>query len=174
MNVNIDRIERYILHDYKKPKKSCFVEKQWLTAGYVCCFIGILFLVVPPYLYLSYMENIHIHHYFLLLLLIPIVAIVTIKICNRSMNNSKWDHELKNSDVGNWGGVAGLLGFILARGLPRNIFAMIILVGSAVLILVLASAACQKFHKVYLIRKYAPYFKDERLRSQATPTEPNL
>ena len=177
MSVNISRLERYILYGFDCKhgflsdfKEEPSVKKRFLRRGFWRCVIMVFGFAVLFFWVLPRIENIDNYPFFLLLLLVPIIAIFTILLCNRSMNSSKWDANPKPSAATKWyvalTPLLGLLLFIFPRDnwIPQGMHTMIVFVLFMFFGLECVVTACKCFHKLYLIRKYAPYFRDERLR----------
>ena len=170
MNINISRLEKYILYDFglytfgSKPSAKNYFLRLSFTG---CIVIGLLLLFLF-FSVLPRIENISPHFLlFLLLLLIPITAALTIKMCNRSMNSAKWDTNSGISAAKKWviklsEWLVALSAWPVLRALQNATIELAFFTLGG---LWCVRFTCKYFHKVYLIRKYAPYFHDERLRA---------
>jgi len=170
----------YSLVDHKTGRN---IKKFHLLGGCVFCLFAIFFVLGGPLIFLSNIENVYLYNFFLTwsflpIIALPIIPLVTVKKNNRSMNSSRWDstpeqlsadltkRKLKSGGIS--GGAIGVMVLFLSQTVDQDIFAAMILVLGVVMGVASFSFACKHFHAAYVIGKYAPYFKDERLRG---PTE---
>ena len=172
MNVDIEKVEKFVSHDDVLKAGGC-IRKHWLRFGVGGSFFVVLFYVIA---FMRLSRYVNIYPFFLTLLLIPVTIMLAIKLQKNSMNTLAYEkkpHPLYAA----LSGPAAIFTLIILRNLniPDDTFPGIMLFFALVVLgLFSILVACGGFYKVYLIRKYAPYFKDERLRGKDTPTEPNL
>ena len=171
MSIDISRLERYILNDFGlmhdlggyKPKEESSVENYYSRWGLIYCGVMVLCFALSFFSVLPLIAHIHTYRFFWLLLLVPLVAVGTIKMCIRSIGSSKWDTTSGISAATiRIIRIVYLLAFLLAVLIPQG--TIIDFVFYTFLGLCCVVIASKYLHKAYLIRKYAQYFKDERLR----------
>ena len=171
MSVDIEKVEKYILLGFDSgkspPIKKLSFKNNLLAIGFLCCLLS-WGVFIMAYRELPNIENIYIYHFYGVLALIPVAAVLSIIICKKIIN--KADYE----DKPIYKIFIALLPVIVF--IPLSIFLFtaqqdaiatvsffVFAVGGLICVLV----ACGFFYKVYLIRKYAPYFKDWRIRRPA-------
>ena len=164
----IDKIEQFALYRYV-PEKKQVDKKFWLSRSCICFFIAV-FCFVMAFVILAGVENINIFPFYWTLLLIPICPVLAIKRCESAINKASHEEKPYQIVMRVFAPVACVITAIfLDRNLQRDTNSIVIGVVSLLGGLLTVYAACSMFYRVYLIRKYAPYFKDERLRGEAAP-----
>jgi len=164
---NIEKIKKFVLY-YYVPKKKPVNKSYWLSRGYLFCFTTVICFVMA-FVILAGIENINIYPFYWSLLLIPIIAILSIKICKNTINKADYKHKPYQAvliSVGPFVGVI-IMWFVQQSLTPdaySTLVGVMVLFGGGLSVYY----AYSFFYRVYLIRKYAPYFKDERLLE---PTE---
>ena len=166
MNVDMEkneRIEKFVLYGCKSKrnvKDHLFFRQLLGCFGAVICFaLGLAAI--------SGIANINIYHFFWSLLLIPIIPIFTIKVICKYMINKADLKEKRYHSVMTYAVPFVTIAFWswVDQSLPQSTVSLINSVVALAGGLFCVHLVSYVSYKAYLIKKYAPYFKDERLRS---------
>ena len=175
MNIDIEKIEKYVLCYYDRDKfhLSDIICKHFLHFGYLCCFIAL-----PSFAWalslLHNIENINTYHFLWILFLIPITALLSLKFSKHLMNSlsyEKYDSAFASKVSTVSALIATTFYTVYRPNMQQSLIAMTDFIMFVLLGLACVFAASGRFHRSYMARKYAPYFKDERLRGAAVPAE---
>jgi len=129
-------------------------------------FFGLFAVIsfIMAYNQLPWLEDMGVYYFnVVLMVLIPvalILGIVTAKIMIRKADRAP-------KSIGAWGGIAIFLGMFLAsqtRNLQTDTRATVDFLMYSIGVFVFTWLTAFMLFKVYLVRKYAPYFNDMRLR----------
>jgi len=172
MKVNIEHIERYLLYGITgSVPESQHPVKHTLKMSLICSAVTVVAFVFA-YRQLPYLENINIYHFYWILVLIPVVAILTILICKYIFipkgNYSERKEYNHKKLIKKFSGFAIIFVFLplfwFFQTAAQVSIAMVSLVGFVMGGVFFEFGACLGLYNVYLMYRYAPYFKDERLR----------
>lgn len=159
MNIDIDKMEKFIMARYGEgPMKEYSFKKVMIVSGIAFALLTIV-IFARAYYDLLRMEDVDTHYFYWILALIPFIAILSIARAKSTIR--KAGYSVKRYDAVSIK-IAGVFGVVIVFVLNRGTVALF--VAEMILGLLLVYGVTTGVYKLYLIRKYAPYFKDARLR----------
>jgi len=171
MNVDMDkigRVEDFIIANYKNRKGS--VKGSLRTISIVMTLSIAISLLIGLNI-ITNLDEIESMLFYFSLLLIPVIAASTVIVCTYRINNVNNKNKVGFSSTAT-GAVAGIMALLatqIRRNFPPDTANMIYGIIFIAIALFLVNVATTFVYKLYLLHKYAPYFKDERLRHPAAP-----
>ena len=190
MNVDIEKVEKYILYGASETEilnvNYNYTKGKLRSRGVGHCILAVLLLLFAT-TFLPRIENM-IFYYFILIVPIVLLTIIwTIKRCAKAVDTVYED--MKKTETRKplykalfW--VIVCVSMIALYILPQDLrqltnttsalIAFVFVLGSVFCVYLV----CVSFYKIHLMRKYTPYFKDKRLlpftpaQPPAAPAEP--
>jgi len=163
MNADIDKIEKFILTRGLQTERIIPIREYLIVASVGFGVLAIFFFIMA-HNRVSQMESI----YFVLILvvLVSLVSILTIKVIAKNRICKAGDY--KESSHRFIRDMIIVVAIIQAerfaeRNFPIGTASIVLFAMSAAMGLVAVYFVVIRLYKVYLMRKYAPYFKDTRL-----------
>jgi len=163
-DTDIDKIEQFILGGINPKEEN--PRRRLIIA---CTFFGFLAVISLSIAYsqVPQIENIDNHYFYLILTLIPLISILTIRRMAKNIRKANYRKKPYRA-VGTMITIAVLAGVLLPMYVNRNFSPDTILIVDFIVFMVLGLVSVlfvsALSYAVYLMYKYAPYFKDERLR----------
>jgi len=172
MKRDINKIEKFIIGRYdQSPMKNYPIKKFMTIASIVFGLATIAFLAVAHYNLLR-IEHIDTRHFYWILAFIPFISILSIVGAKNTIRKADYSVKPHEAVLNKIVAVICAVTFMpLAWGLvEQNIAPIVSFIAYTAAGLGGVFLVTGGFYKVYLIRRYAPYFTDERLRRDSNGT----
>jgi len=174
MNPNVDKIENLLLSSVSsgEPDPRGRLKLNFMFSGFL-----VIFSFVMMYSRMLQIENLNSYYLYLILALILVIsmlAIMNVKRNIRKDNYRKGAYDLKKSYIATPAAILAFVVFLLVRSARQNLSPATLSIIEFIMFTALGLISVFLFsavgYAVYLMRKYAPYFKDARLRRDSNGT----
>lgn len=166
MKVDIDKIEKFVIARYDESLMKKYPLKKYLTIVSIVCSLAVIIFFAIAYVQVSRIERISIYHFYLILALIPLIVMLAIVTSKNQIRKADYTVKPYEAILNKIVAVICTMTLLaLTWGLVgQNAVPIVYFVASVVIGLMGVYSAAIILYRLYLIRKYTSYFKDERLR----------